>query len=131
MKQRIKPVFTKRTTVKLLKQMRKAFDAYHKQREAYIKKGKNPDDVPAPKYLVTDGLKDHLDNFMIAWGEMEEIAIEQEKLWGKKATEIHDTLIEKMLGYVVDENAKAYGMLFVPNPAAVEAEVETEEDDDE
>lgn len=130
MKARMKPVFSQEAKDRMIKQLLKAHKAYHAKLIEYAKKGKDPSDIPPPKYLITEGLKEHIDNFLIIWGELEEIAVVQEKVWGKKALEIHDALITKMMEYMVDENAKAYSMLCVVNPAASDV-VEEEEEVDE
>lgn len=112
MKPRMKSVFSKAARTKMIKQLIKEHAAYQ---ERFKKKG---DAAAAPEYLITGSLNEHIENFLIVWGELEEIAVDQEKRWGKKATEVHDAMISKMLEYMVDENAKAYAMLFVVNPTA-------------
>jgi hypothetical protein len=127
----MKSVFSEQAVAQMIKQLHAEYKKYHARVIEYAKKGKDVDDVPAPKYLITEGLKGHIDDFLIVWGELEEIAEEQEKVWGKKATEIHDLLIQKMLENVIEKNAEAYSRLFIPNPAASEpAETEGEEENE-
>lgn len=124
------PVFTQAQINKLVMDMLKKYRKYHDTMRAYAKKGKDPDDVPQPRYSISDQLEQVFIPLYLTWEEVETLAQKHSKHYGKMPVEFSDRFMEKLLDKVAEQNADAFATLFVCNGSNV-GDVENLEGEDE